>query len=89
VHPNLGAVATAPFYAMRPTLVGTGIPTVGLDTEPSGQVIGADGVPVPGLYAAGNSSALLETGAGYQSGVANTRSLIVAYTSVADAQKAG
>ena len=84
-HPNLGAIVKPPFFAMRPDLVGTGIPTAGLDTDEVGRVLNGSGEPIPGLYAAGNSSAVLETGAGYQSGVANTRSLTVAYTSVLDA----
>jgi len=80
-HPNLGTIEKGPFYAIKPELVGTGIPTVGLDTDPVGRVLSHAGKPIEGLYAAGNSSALLETGAGYQSGVANTRSLTVAYSS--------
>jgi 3-oxosteroid 1-dehydrogenase len=78
-HPNLGPIIKPPFFAMRPDLVGTGIPTAGLDTDEVGRVLGGTGEPISGLYAAGNSSAVLETGAGYQSGVANTRSLTVAY----------
>lgn len=81
-HPNLGPVAVAPFYAMRPVLVGTGIPTTGLDTDPVGRVLDYDGNPIVGLYAAGNSSAMLEVGGGYQSGIANMRSLIVARSSM-------
>jgi len=87
-HPNLGTIIKPPFFAMRPDLVGTGIPTAGLDTDEVGRVLGGTGEPISGLYAAGNSSAVLETGAGYQSGVANTRSLTVAYTSVRDAAQA-
>lgn len=84
-HPNLGPVAAGPFFAMRPVLVGTGIPTTGLDTDPVGRVLNYDGQPIQGLYAAGNSSAMLEVGGGYQSGIANMRSLIVARSSMFDA----
>jgi 3-oxosteroid 1-dehydrogenase len=38
-------------------------------------VVHARGHAIPGLYAAGNSAALLDLGAGYQSGVANLRAL--------------
>lgn len=81
-HPNLGPVAVGPFYAMRPVLVGTGIPTTGLDTDTTGRVLHYDGTVIDGLYAAGNSSAMLEVGAGYQSGIANMRSLIIAHASM-------
>ncbi|MEE2059197.1 FAD-dependent oxidoreductase [Rhodococcus artemisiae] len=84
-HPNLGPVAIGPFYAMRPVLVGTGIPTTGLDTDDVGRVLDYDGSPIEGLYAAGNSSAMLEVGGGYQSGIANMRSLITARSSMFDA----
>ena len=84
-HPNLGPVAVAPFYAMRPVLVGTGIPTTGLDTDPVGRVLDYGGQPIACLYAAGNSSAMLEVGGGYQSGIANMRSLIVARSAMRDA----
>ncbi len=84
-HPNLGPVAVGPFYAMRPVLVGTGIPTTGLDTDGVGRVLDYDGRPIEGLYAAGNSSAMLEVGGGYQSGIANMRSLITARSSMFDA----
>ncbi|GEK81609.1 FAD-dependent oxidoreductase [Agrococcus baldri] len=81
-HPNLGPVAEGPFYAMRPRLVGTGIPTTGLDTDTTGRVLDHAGQAIPGLYAAGNSSAMLEVGGGYQSGIANMRSLIIAKSSM-------
>ncbi|MDZ4044786.1 MAG: FAD-binding protein, partial [Rhodoglobus sp.] len=81
-HPNLGPVAEGPFYAMRPVLVGTGIPTTGVDTNTDGAVLDFSGAAIGGLYAAGNSSAMLEVGAGYQSGIANMRSLIIAKASV-------
>jgi len=82
IHPNLGPVAEGPFFAMRPLLVGTGIPTTGLDTDPLGRVLDHGGSPIDGLYAAGNSSAMLEVGGGYQSGIANMRSLIIAKASM-------
>lgn len=74
-NPNLGSIVQPPFFAYRPVFVGTGIPTLGLITDGSGRVLDHSQRPIPGLYAAGNSSALTEVGAGYQSGVANMRGL--------------
>jgi 3-oxosteroid 1-dehydrogenase len=58
VKPNcsLGPVETAPFYAVQiyPGDLGT---KGGLITDHQGRVLRADGRPIPGLYAAGNSSA--------------------------------
>ena len=34
------------------------------------------GRPIEGLYAAGNSAALLDIGAGYQSGLSNLRGMV-------------
>jgi len=39
------------------------------------QVVGWDNKPIPGLYAAGNSTARMETGAVMQSGVSNARGM--------------
>ncbi|WP_159081683.1 FAD-dependent oxidoreductase [Nocardioides sediminis] len=81
-NPCLGTVAQPPFYALRPGLVGTGIPTLGLATDRHGSVLDHRGLPIAGLYAVGNSSTLHEVGAGYQSGVANTRAAVFAYAAV-------
>lgn len=81
-NPNLGPISHPPFYAFRPGLVGTGIPTFGLLSDRHGRVLGHGGKPIAGLYAAGNSVAITEAGAGYQSGVANTRSLAFAWAAV-------
>ncbi|MFE3542453.1 3-oxosteroid 1-dehydrogenase [Nocardia sp. NPDC059177] len=55
-NPNLGALDTAPFYAARlvPGDLGT---KGGLVTDTHGRVRRTDGTPIPGLYAAGNTSA--------------------------------
>lgn len=55
-NPNLGAVARPPFYAVRvwPGDLGT---KGGLLTDELARVLREDGSPIPGLYAAGNSSA--------------------------------
>jgi 3-oxosteroid 1-dehydrogenase len=55
-NPSLGAVARAPFYAVEvvPSDIGT---CGGLVTDADARVIGEDGQPIPGLYAAGNITA--------------------------------
>lgn len=52
-NPCLGAIATAPFYAVRvePTPLGT---SLGLVTSEHGEVLGADSRALGGLYAVGN-----------------------------------
>lgn len=56
VHGSIGRVDTPPYYAIRvhPGAMGT---KGGPLTDVHAQVIGLDGTPVPGLYAAGNASA--------------------------------
>ncbi|HWC81075.1 MAG TPA: 3-oxosteroid 1-dehydrogenase [Pseudonocardiaceae bacterium] len=55
-NPSLGALRTAPFYAIRmvPGDLGT---KGGLRTDDRARVLTAEGTPIPGLYAAGNTSA--------------------------------
>lgn len=55
-NPNLGPIEKAPFFAVRvwPGDLGT---KGGLLTDESAQVIDESGKPIPGLYAAGNTSA--------------------------------
>lgn len=55
-NPNLGPVEKPPFYAVRvwPGDLGT---KGGLLTDEFGRVLGQDGKPIQGLYAAGNTSA--------------------------------
>lgn len=55
-HPNLGTIERAPFYASKvfPGDLGT---KGGLLTDEHARVLRTDGTPIPGLYAAGNSSA--------------------------------
>ena len=54
-NPNLGPLDTAPYYAIavHPTPLSTGR---GLLINPTGQVLKADGTPVPGLFAAGSDA---------------------------------
>ena len=54
-NPTLGPIETAPFYAIpiTPSDLGT---KAGLVTDLGGRVLDDAGAPIPGLYAAGNSS---------------------------------
>lgn len=54
-NPTLGPIEKAPFYAIpvTPSDLGT---KAGLITDLGGRVLDADDRPIPGLYAAGNSS---------------------------------
>lgn len=55
-NPNLSPLETAPFYAMPvfPGDIGT---NGGLATNEHAQVLNTEGLPIPGLYAIGNTSA--------------------------------
>jgi 3-oxosteroid 1-dehydrogenase len=55
-NPNLGTLEQAPFYAVRvwPGDLGT---KGGLLTDEHGRVVRDDAAPIPGLYAAGNTTA--------------------------------
>lgn len=75
-NPNLGPLVKPPFYAVKLTRMGgTGIPAAGLKIDANANVVGWDEAPIPGLYAAGNSVARLETGAVMQSGISNARGM--------------
>jgi 3-oxosteroid 1-dehydrogenase len=77
---NLGPVAKPPFYAVRlHRLGGSAIPSTGIVTDHHSRAIGWDDQPIPGLYAAGNSVARLESGAMMQSGVSNARGMTYGY----------
>ena len=52
----LGSIAQAPFYAV-PVVPGDVSTFGGAVTDARGRVIGADGAPIPGLYACGTSTA--------------------------------
>lgn len=78
-NPNLGPLEKAPFYGLRLRVASVGVNAAGLRTNARAQVIHARGRPIAGLYAAGNSAAPLDSGAGYQSGVANLRGIVGGY----------
>jgi 3-oxosteroid 1-dehydrogenase len=79
-HPNLGALAKAPFYAVKlKRLGGSAIPAAGLVSDQHSRAVGWDNQPLEGVYVAGNSAARLETGAMMQSGVSNARGMAHGY----------
>jgi len=65
-NPALGPLDSAPFYAVRivPGSLGT---FAGLQTDPQGRTIDADGQPIDGLFAVGNDAASI-MGGNYPSG---------------------
>ena len=81
-NPNMAPLAKAPFYAVKIERVTMGVPTAGLPIDTDARVLDAGEVPIPGLYAAGNSAAWLDIGGGYNSGIANTRGLLYGYLAV-------
>jgi 3-oxosteroid 1-dehydrogenase len=80
-NPNLAPLHTPPFYAVKivPGDLGT---KGGLRTDARARVLRADGTPIPGLYAAGNTSAAVMgrsyAGAGATIGPAMTFGYIAA-----------
>jgi 3-oxosteroid 1-dehydrogenase len=78
--PVLGPLEKAPFYAVElQRMGGTAIPAAGLLTDHHGRVMGWTDAPIAGLYAAGNSTARMETGAVMQSGISNARGMTVGW----------
>jgi 3-oxosteroid 1-dehydrogenase len=78
-NPNIGPLDKPPFYGIALEPVGVGVNAVGLRTNEFGQVMHVRGQPIEGFYAAGNSAAALDIGAGYQSGLSNLRGLTWGY----------
>jgi 3-oxosteroid 1-dehydrogenase len=75
-NPNLGPLTKPPFYAVELKRIGgSAIPSAGLLIDRHARCLGWDGQPIPGLYAAGNSAARMETGAMMQSGTSNGRGM--------------
>jgi 3-oxosteroid 1-dehydrogenase len=73
--PTLGVLNKPPYYGLALTAVGVGVNAVGLKTNTDGAVVHVRGHGIPGLYACGNSAALLDIGAGYQSGLSSIRGM--------------
>jgi 3-oxosteroid 1-dehydrogenase len=78
-NPNLGPLEKPPFHGLRLRVASVGVNAAGLRTNGHAQVMHVRDRPIPGLYAAGNAAAPLDSGAGYQSGVANLRGIVGGY----------
>ncbi len=78
-NPCVGPLDKAPYYGLRLVPVGVGINSHGLRTNAHAQVVHVRGHAIPGLYAVGNSAALLDLGGGYQSGTSNMRAITWGY----------
>jgi 3-oxosteroid 1-dehydrogenase len=78
-NPNLGPLDKPPYHGLRLHVASVGVNAAGLRTNADAQVIHVRGRPIAGLYAAGNSAAPLDIGAGYQSGLANLRGMVFGY----------
>jgi succinate dehydrogenase/fumarate reductase flavoprotein subunit len=78
-NPNIGPLDKAPYYGLALVPVGVGINSHGLRTDVHARVVHVRGHSIPGLYAVGNSAALLDLGGGYQSGTSNMRAITWGY----------
>ena len=91
-HPNLGPIDEPPYYAVK-VLSGTIGTKGGPVTDADGRVLAADGRPVDGLYAAGNTAAFWTAdgypGAGATLGVAMTMGYLAGGHAAAFSRAAG
>ena len=86
-NPNMGPLDKAPFYGLPLVVAGVGVNAAGLRTDLDARVLHVRGEPIEGLYAAGNSTAPLDIGAGYQSGLSNLRGLVGGFVAAEHAAK--
>jgi 3-oxosteroid 1-dehydrogenase len=78
--PVLGPITEAPFHGLRLVLLGVGIGSSGVRADAHGRVLDEAGDPVAGLYAIGSCAAGTTFGSGYNSGMALSRGLTLAYS---------
>lgn len=78
---NLGTIERGPFYAVRMVPLSIGLSNAGLAADEQNRVLTWNDEPIDGLYVTGNSMAMVEFGAGYTSGYANTRGMLGGYLS--------
>jgi 3-oxosteroid 1-dehydrogenase len=78
--PVLGPISEPPFYGMRLLLLGVGIGCSGVHADAYGLVLSEAGSVIPGLYAIGSCAATTTFGGGYNSGMALSRGLTLAYS---------
>ncbi|ARN22006.1 FAD-dependent oxidoreductase [Piscinibacter gummiphilus] len=83
-NPNLGPIATAPFYAVRLVPGDIGAAT-GLVTDDRARVLGDDDGPIPGLYACGNDMQSVMGGVYPGPGITIGPGLVFAYIAARDA----
>ncbi len=83
-NPNLGPIATAPFYALRlyPSDIGT---SAGLVTDEMARVLDSSRRPISGLYACGNDMQSIMGGTYPGPGITLGPALVFAYLAASDA----
>jgi succinate dehydrogenase/fumarate reductase flavoprotein subunit len=83
-NPNLGPIATAPFYALRlyPSDIGT---SAGLVTDDTARVLDASHQPIPRLYACGNDMQSVMGGTYPGPGITLGPAVVFAYLAASDA----
>ncbi|KRR00839.1 FAD-dependent oxidoreductase [Bradyrhizobium valentinum] len=85
-NPNLGRIATAPFYAVRlyPSDIGT---SSGLVTDEAARVLDAGNQPIAGLYACGNDMQSIMGGTYPGPGITLGPAIAFAYIAASDAAR--
>ncbi len=78
-NPVLGPITEAPFHGLRLLFVGTAIGSSGVAADGDGHVLDETGAVVSGLYVVGSCAATTTFGSGYNSGMALSRGLTLAY----------
>jgi 3-oxosteroid 1-dehydrogenase len=78
-NPNVGPLDKPPYCGVRLVPVSVGINSHGLAWNTDAQVMHVRGRPIAGLYAVGNSAAIVDLGGGYQSGTSNCRAVTWGY----------
>ena len=83
-NPNLGEIATAPFYALRlyPSDIGT---SAGLITDDAARVLDAGNRPIAGLYCCGNDMQSIMGGTYPGPGITLGPAIAFAYVAASDA----
>jgi succinate dehydrogenase/fumarate reductase flavoprotein subunit len=87
-NPNLGPIATAPFYALRlyPSDIGT---SAGLVTDAAARVLDSGNRPIERLYACGNDMQSIMGGTYPGPGITLGPALTFAYLAASDATRTG
>lgn len=82
-NPLLGPLEKGPYYAIRLVQMTAGVPSAGLKIDGAARVINTRGLPIAGLYAAGNAAGVVDT-IGYQSGMSISRGITHGYLAGCD-----